>query len=533
MTLICRAGLLLAMLTTASASELNMIFSNAGTVYDSTNIWISIQRGQAPSDPVTPGNVPDVNYGGTPIVWNTYTNVVGPNTFIGSLFSDPVSLSTINAAGGLTWSGNASSALIYISYGTNLPVSKYSGPGLSPSATTDPSYNIPYTSFEITYTGGAQGDQGDITGINYFTAPIKISSFASTNATGTALQVAGMNTSSSASAALYNKFSQATGGATNTMLVNTNGAFTRVLGPTQFGAGQPNAADFGGYTNLSEYFGSLTNTQTVFSNFSGYNTVANPTTNAAYTNANVVFVLTNQVSQTTNGYAFSAQGEIVTTLSAHAVGGTITNTTIITNTGVIFTVTPDPSKGEIAAAYTYYGDYSPNVGGTNIALGGPGWADFSNNVITGFVNGGGTAAAEIVSAQIAGELASGYSFGFPGSTNTVAQYGTNTLGSLPSGAWWDLTNVIAFSDVQSTNGYYSAYPSIIYSASSNTVYGTPYSDRFKYSSPYIAANSGVGSWLIEIGDPLQVVPEPTFAAAMIVFFLGFAVYKSRVRRRKA
>jgi hypothetical protein len=250
------------------------------------------------------------------------------------------------------------------------------------------------------------------------------------------------------------------------------------------------------------------------------------------------------VSSTTNGYAFTATGDITTTklsygfvTNSFTVNGTtnyttnfqVTGTNVNVSSNVVFSVAPGTNESNLAAAFTYYGDYSP---GTNITLGGPGWANFTTN-IAGFVDGGNNPAANIVRAQIPGELSAGYSAGFPGSTNTVAQFGSTPLGELPSGDWWNLNPIVAFSDVQSTNGFFNEYANIIYQNSTNSVYGMTYSDRFNNGSPYVSAAPSVGSWLIELGDPLHAIPEPTFAVATIVFFIGFAAYKGRVRRKKA
>ncbi len=516
------------------ASDLTMIFTNSGTVYTPTNTWITIQRGQNPATAPTPDNVPGVTYGTNQLVWNTYTNMQGTNTVVGNVFANPVLLQDVISAGGLTWTSNAPSAVVWVSYGAPLSVSNYSLSAPSPSSTVDPNYNIPYTAIELTYYGNNVNDQGDITAINYFTAPVRITAYSSSNATGpTVGKTVGFNPSPATTAAMLADFQQITGGAANTVLTNGSGHVTRVLGPTQFGAGHANAADFGGYTNLSAYFGSLTNTTTVFSNSSGFNTVPVPSTNVAYTNANVVFVLTNQVSSTTNGYAMNATGNILVTTLGYAVGGTPISTNSQTFSNVVFQVTPGTNQSDLAAAFTYYGDYSPANGSTNISLGGAGWLDFSNFVTSnGFVNGGGTPAAQIVYAQIPGEISTGYDAGLPGSTNIVDQYPGIPLGELPSGDWWNLTNIVLFSDIQSTNGYYNEYANIIYQYSSNSVYGMTYSDRFNYGSPYISASPSVGSWLVELGDPLAI-PEPTFAAAAIVIFIGFAAFKSRYRKKQA
>lgn len=527
--------------SSASASGLNMIFTNTGSVYSPTNTWITIQRGQAPSNPVTPDYVPAVTYGTNQLVWNSYTtfttNVPSPgvtniSTNVGNLFAESVLLADINAAGGLKWISNAPSAVIWVSYGSALSVSNYSLSAPSISNPTDPNYNTPYSAFELTYYGNNSNDQGDITAINYFTAPTRITAFSGTDATGTQIgKSAGINPTTATTAAMLADFQQITGGNPNTLLTNASGQVTRVIGPTQFGAGHADASDFGSYTNMGNYLSSLTTTTTVFSNQSGYNTVVTPGTNVAYTNANVTFVLTNQVSSTTNGIAFEATGDITVKTIGYAVGGAPISTNTQIYTGIVFSVTPGTNEANLAAAFTYYGDYSP---GTNISLGGAGWISFSNFMTTGgYVDGGGHPAATIVYAQIPGEISTGYDAGLAGSTNIVDQYPGIPLGELPSGDWWKLTNVTLFSDIQSTNGYYNQYADIIYKYSSNSVYGMTYSDRFDYASPYVSAAPTVGSWLVELGDPLHAVPEPAMAMGAIVFFIGFAAYKSRTRRKKA
>jgi hypothetical protein len=538
------AGLMVLTALPAQA-QLNMFFTNDNSGYADSNIWISIQRGQAPTLDVTASNIPDVTYGLTAIQWHTYTNIVGTNTQIGSLYSDPVQLSTINAAGGLNWISNAPSAAIYISYGAALPVSSYSVSGISPSATVDASYNIPYQNFELTYYGnGNNSGNGDITAINFFTAPISLTSYTNASASNaiannqTALQTKGFNPNVTGTT-LLNAFQQISSGAgASPILTNTAGQYTRVIGPTQFGAGQPQAADFGSYTNFTQYFSNLVTTgnMTTFSNSSAYNSVANITGATSYTNAAVVFVLTNQVTTSTNGYGMQATGNITTTKITYSTNtGSPTTpvpiaTNIVVSTNVIFSVTPNSTLTNLTAAFVYYGDYSAANGTTNISLGGAGWTNFTNT-IQGFVNAGGTAAASIVNAQIAGEISTGYDAGLAGSTNLVVINGvTNVLGSLPSGAWWGLTNPPLFSDIQ-TNPYYNQYANVIYTNSSNTVYGMTYGDRFTdpSASPYIAAGTNVGSWLVGVGAPVGAVPEPSSG---ILVFAGLMVAAILIATRR-
>lgn len=536
-------ALLLPLILGSAHADLNMFFTNAST-YNEADIWITLQRGQNPATTPTGANIPAVTYGTNNFTWNTYTNVVGPNTQVGALFAESVRLSDINAAGGLRWVSNAASAAIYISYGTNLPVSQYSLSGISPSATTDPSYNIPYQNFEITYNPNP-GDQGDITAINFFGASLEIQSFTSTNATGPVLQRAGYN---APGPTVASQLSALTGGSPQTVLTNSSGQATRILGPTQFGV-QPDGNSFGPYPTFNDYFAyvaGLPTNNTIIQNQSAYNTVANPdTSTSAYTNASVTFILnTNSVTgNATNGYRLESSGDIQVVLQAYSWNGTNhVPTTLTTNlyNGVSLIVDPNGLSGtnttltNVASSYVYYGDASPGLGEDYIVVTGAGWASFTN-AINGYVNASDVAAAGIVEAQILGELSAGFAAGFIGSTNTVAQYGATPLGELPSANWWNLSNVIAFEDVQSATNFFNTYANVIYQNSSNSVYGMVYSDRFVQNTTLVNAvsngTSPVNSWLVTIGDPLTAVPEPSAAALAVLGLIGFALLITLRKRR--
>jgi hypothetical protein len=524
--------------------DLNMVFTNGSTSYADSDIWITLQRGQNPASVPDAANTPDATYGGNAFVWNTYTNVVGSGTQVGNLFADSVRLSDILAGGGIQWVGNAPSAAIYVSYGTNLPVSKYSISGISPSAPPDPSYNIAYQNFEITYNGGL-GDQGDITAINFFSASLGIQSYASTNVTGPVLQSAGFH---NPTATIGAQLAALTGSSPLAVLTNSGGQVTRVLGPTQYGAGQPNANDFGPYQDFSDYFASvaaLATNKTIISNVSAYNTTSDPAgSTSTYTNAQVQFVLnTNSVtSPSTNGYRLESAGSIqvvttplVWTGSNHIAGATTTNTyadvkLLVDPTGIDGM---QPTLTNIASAYVYFGDASPGL--DYIGVDGVGWASFTN-AINGYVDGGGNSAEAVLNAQILGELSAAFAAGFIGSTNTLAEFGSTPLGELPSAAWWNMTNVVAFSDVQDATNFFNTFADVIYQNSSNSVYGMVYSDRFIHNTTLVNTTTyegtNVGSWLVTIGDPLSAIPEPAAAVLVIMGFIGFAFSRTFRKRRK-
>lgn len=528
-------------------ADLQMVFTNISSSYADTNIWITLQRGQAPTTDPSGSNIPYVTYGANNFVWNTYTNTVGPNQQIGNLFADSVRLSDIVAGGGIKWVGNAPSAAIYVSYGSAMPVSQYSISGVSPSATDDPSYDIPYQNFEITYNGGT-GDQGDITAINFFTSALGIKSFASSDATGQVLQSAGFHHPTATIAA---QLAALTGNSPSAVLTNSSGHVTRVIGPTQYGAGQPDANDFGPYPNFNDYFAAvaaLAVNKTTISNVSAYNTTSKPADSTSdYTNAAVQFVLgTNSVTSSTNGYRLESAGEIQVVTTIYTSTGTGTDHTPgtpTTNTyhDVKLVVDPTGVNGgkvvltNIASAYVYFGDASP--GTDYIAVGGTGWGSFTN-AMNGYVDGGGTPAGGVVNAQILGELSAAFAAGFIGSTNTVAQYGSTPLGELPSADWWNLTNVIAFADVQDATNFFNTYADVIYQNSSNSIYGMVYSDRFIHNTTLVNTvkynSTNVGSWLVSIGDPILglTIPEPTVALLFVGSVMVFAFSRTFRKRRK-
>lgn len=579
-----------------ASAQLNMLFSNDPAVsgYDSSNIWVTILRGQYATNPVTFEYVPAITYvnntNSNPFTWTPVTNIVyvthdskgiitGTNTTIGQGYSQSILLSDIIGNGGIRWYSNASSAQVVLSYGssinstnvtsqlvtyyadtnayskTNLTTNYnklafYANGQLAPNNPSDPSYLIPYQNFELTYTGTNKGDQGDITAINYMGSLLSISSFSSTNATGTPLQTVGfLQSNTSQAATILQNFTKSIGpgGYGNTVVspivTNANGNVVRVIGPSQFG-GLSNG--LGTYTNFSKYLDHVQSniySNTILSNSSSYSTVAGgPTTNNGnQTNIMITFVLTNTVTgSSSNGYGLQAIGTVTAVQTSFNNGTPGTTTTNVFN-GITYSVPALFTNGANfyptqAAQFIYGGSAGNNnyfvqneayTSLTNLLQGGSGEA---------FVDGSGSNSWGDFSSQIAGELSAAFAFGLAGSTNTNAA--GLVIGNMPSGQWWIASNgVVPFSGAQTKSAYYDIYASFISDASSNRVYGYAYSDRFAGSnSPLINDlwfnDTNVGSWMVTVGAPFVpgTVPEPTSSVLMGIGAAALAFLAIRRRR---
>lgn len=519
--------------TLQARADLQMFFTNAAAGYSPEEIYITIGSSAGAST--------GVNYSGNAFTWNSF-------------YSDSVSLAEIGSSG-ITWTGNASSAVVYVSYGTSLPASSYGGTNafgqISYNNPSDPSFPIKYQNFEITYTGGS-GDSGDITAINYFGASMNIKSYASANASGSALQQVGFTTSTSA---IASQLAAISGNNPSVAMTVSGSNIVRYIGPTQPGYSSPGHI-YGSYPDFTDYLAAMNTSanKTLVKSGAAFNSQVNVGAGQNYTNAQINYNLTNVVQQvsvaSTNGpqtsYALVAQGDIEVVYSTYT-NGVFAFSTTSTYTGITAEANPNGTGGsqtnnpyaDVVSSFIYSGDASAGTNYVNV-YGGQ-WDAFTSDLAP-YVNGAG--ATNIVGStiydQILGDISTGFAMGLVGSTATNSQFGSTPLGELSTGEWWTMTNVVVFSDIQSATNFYNTYADIIYQASGNTVYGTPYSDRFSASIHNPSINSvnyqgtNVGSWLVTIGDPISdAVPEPTAAAAIVLTTIGFALYKTvRGKRRR-
>jgi hypothetical protein len=478
-------------------NPLTLLFNNESTM-NSNDVYVSISSG-ANVDFVNPGSV------GTNINWT------GGNTY-----SDPVSLAQLYQGGGLSFT-NGSSTIFYVTYGAPLG-SLTTAP--SPVATNDASYNIPWQAFEITKDGTA-GAVGDLTYINEFSAPMSITSYSSNNAL---LQTSGFGNNSVAQ--IFNSLASITGYNTNAVLTSTNGTYTRVVAPVSFG-------DLvGPYDNFHSYITALAsnNTTTDLSNVSGFPVG----TNVGRQTTNFTFNLTN--SYTAAGYMI-ASGNVI---AANATNPALTN--IYSGLTIVYSNSNVTNIGAAiyGANYTTASNTISFVDTTNYSTS-TNWANMLASLTNGYGNDttngsvtGSNAYATILS-QMIGEVSASIESGLAGSTNLVTNMSVSgILGTNLSSAWWTMTNPLPIMSGAQTNSlYYDAYGNVIFTNSANSVYNFSYNDRYNNAKPVVFSDvyngTNVATWVIGIGVPVSLVPEPSTTA--LIGLATLAILVSIVRKR--
>jgi hypothetical protein len=461
--------------------------NNSG--YADSNVWINWQNGG----------------GANPFLISYGTNQLVAPVAMGA----SVNLMDINAAGGFSIS-NLVSGGVYVSYGAPIPV----GAAPNPQGSGDPSYNIRYQNFEVTRTG-SPGDQGDLTAINFFTSTMSAKTYnGGTN--GTLLQSYGYHLTP---ATIANQLSALVANSPAAVVYDSNSNFVRVIAPTSFGNN-----NYGPYESFTNYLQSVSQSgqMTTVSNFNAFNTGA-----VVAGNTNYNFVLNFQAAVQSDN-TIVMQGEINTIVTPF--GQSSYNGPSFSNT-----VSTIPGTDGHAISYAIYG----SVASSNTTFTG-GWSDFSafclaNNIETNQLGQFSDAIGTTMRLAI-GEITTGFLAGFIDSTNFLP--GTaNMLKDVPSRLWWDMTNIVAFSDVQTNADFFNQYANVIYTSSSNGVYGMPYSDRFVNAPLFntVQYNSQNVDTLLITLDYLDfgAIPEMKANVFMILGMvcLYFVVSRRRIRAK--
>ena len=372
---------------------------------------------------------------------------------------------------------NADSSAIFVCY---------DNPSSFPSSGEPYYFNSPlrYQPFELTMTGSVS-DNGNLTAINYFTAPLSIASYQNdpiAQPGQTPLQHIGWK---AGAGVIASWFSSPAINASNAA-VTANGKIIRYIGPSSY---DPNNADLPNpWPSFLPYTQAINSASTTFN--------LNNSVQYDLSNGTNVFHLNLTASATPEGSAsgygaISAQGSItVSILNSQAAP------TVYSNVAVSVPATAPASFN----AVIYGGnniDYTEHTTYPDHALGYAtitGVTDFRTYVGNHYSTQSGDPYMPYTQFMdfIFGELA----------TSLLGGFVLSPYGSQPSSSWWTLGK--AFSLVQSNPNYYNKYANVVYTLSNNEVYSTSYTDRFGKVSINSVQYSGasVNSWVVGVGAPL-------------------------------
>ncbi len=486
------------------------------------NVWLQVE------DPFSDSNAASYNpalafkatYNGTPGTAISFKETPQSNTTI--LMSVPVKLSTIGA-GGLTITYSNSSHL-YFFYDDPTNNDRTKAPSI-----TNPNWPQRFQDVELTMIGG-DGDYGNLTYINWFTAPLSITSYGvplGTTQTPAQLQSAGWgNYTAGEIAALMAKAS----GGKKEATWKVGGNILRYLGPGNFDPSNPQFAN-NPWPSFIPYTQSLyqAGKGTIISNQNGFN-FGQPDNLPVYqfgpdmwaiANADGSLDIIGNITVSGNAPINRNNPNNPKPPNYFADGN---NWSGYWDGARISYAVKDTVGNSLEPEFNYsiYGQVRTGTAPEKvITFTGDAWAQFaqfckdtknSTNTTSLWDLG----AYDTTLNFIIGEITTGLLGGFYNSDYPFKP-GVTPLKNMPSYQWWVQDPMVGFSQIQpghSDPPYYNNYASIIFNLTNNTAYGVPYSDRFKHSSntPAVMSvkykNIGTGttynvtSWTIGIGAPL-------------------------------
>lgn len=434
------------------------------------------------------------------------------------LMSEPIKISD-TGSGGVTIT-HAQSTHLYIYYDDPKDVSRTAAPSQDTS-------KLRFQDFELTMMG-VHGDQGNVTAINYFTAPLGITSYRNdphTNPSEPILQQVGFGSHTAAEIGAV--FSSATQGNAAAYKTNDQGKIVRYLGPSNIfspsnpwpsfipyaqsisAAGQQthifcsNGFNFRHPDETPVYMFGADMTATVAANgtitVTGKITVSAttaikagnpPIPEGGYWNDATITISPTTAQSSEELYNLAIYGQAETKAVTFSGAGwdlfkTFTDTTLL-----------NPQDAHTVPC--------PNPGDENVCAN-PSLTDLN--------------AYNITKALIIGDITTGMLGGFFNSDYVPSGQET-PIKNMKSNAWWSLNPLVAFRAIQPNHQYYNIYGDVIFSMSGNSVYGIPYSDRFG-KGPLVETvwynGAPVNYWVVKIGAPLSA---PTAARPPLELLLN-------------
>jgi hypothetical protein len=424
------------------------------------------------------------------------------------IMSVPVKLSDLGAGGlSITF---AQSAVFFVFYNDPSGNDREKVPEFMNSAIT--SYSQRFMPFEVTMVG-TDGDYGNLTAINYFTAPLTIHSYHASTPPAL-LQHAdwGGATGNQIGGALY----RASGGSAKVVEKDAKGKILRVIGPSNdFSSRGGNPwPSFIPYTK-SIHAATPTQITKIHSNPQGF--FFNKDNSVVYhfgvdmsATADAVGNLT-----VTGGITASVTGTIKKGNPALPTGGKWDDATLYFSTAVpeffnnaIYRQVDTPAFQHWGMGLIQFVDFcqrtllDPNKPYNNSV------PPTDPNYNPSLLDAGATQAPvwQTWYDNSIGEITAGLLCGF---FNSNVMVGDVAIKDMPSNQWWTLG--LLYSKAQPDHPYYNPYANVIYMASNNTAYGMPYSDRFKGVAINTVKYDGksVDSWVVGIGAPFTALPAMT------------------------
>lgn len=430
--------------------------SNAFTLYFDTKAysgetWLQVQ---------------DPNVGTASAFSATYAG--GTIDFSGNLMSEPVKLSDIGA-NGLNIDRSVG-AVLYVFYDDPSDRSRTSAPAHMTS-------KLRFQPLELTMNGGS-GDQGNLTAINYFTAPMKIESYKGTRSgSSSLLQEAGFETLVGKTIGI--SLEEVATNKDKASVKDDSGTVIRWLGPSNYsGSTSPPWPSFVPYMKSARKIITKIQNENGFSNGAAVYQFGCDMSLEIGTAGN--FLLTGLLT-------VSANQDAAKSLPSLPQGNVWSDARI---------------RFEIVDRAAFNNAIYGQVINSAVNFQGTGWDKFKAFAVEALGEQAGISAYETTCNMIIGEVTTGILGGF---VNSDVMVNGKAVKDMPSHQWWKLNPMQAFADLQPDHDYYNLYANVIYEASNNTVYGIPYSDRLG-QGPLVNTvqykGTGVDYWVVKVGKPL-------------------------------
>lgn len=516
--------------------------TNVGTGLDASNIYVSIQPGKGPG-----------GLSGFLVTYNS--NSAGTNQLVSfglpsDVISTPLSLADITdpATGKPT---------LYVTEGVSLSTFVSYGKAMVPSSSapsvidpTDPNYLTRFQQFELTrnYPGQA-GDQGNLTHINYFTAPMSLANYESSDpgSLGTPLEQKWVGITATTGQQVYGDLAKIPGISGSSAVVKDDQQnVVRVIGPSTFTSKLP-------YPSLLGYVQSLAGNEPKIWNYNGFSGVGGSPSfivnlgGAAYNSNNYNDPSNHLTMSVAADGTIKVYGTITITQTA---GGSATQQYTATEASPWMQISPNqgatPADKLDNFNLAIYGQAATNGQSyAAVTYPAPQWDSLESYLVTAGANANADPKTT-TQGLLVGEVTSAILLGFANAAPTASPYGPTFSGTVyPAGystaagtptitydgtggnpqpiaikdmrsrEWWNFAptpGTPSAVTLQPTAKNYNEYASIIQAASGNETYTIPYSDRLG-TGPLIQTvqydGKAVGTIVVGLAAPISAPPTVT------------------------